>query len=279
MVHCAPQSWVSLRVMIDTTNTRRRALLGALATLLLTRTDGARAQFRVEAVRRLIGDAKVQAGGLVLDLPMLSEDGSSIPLTLTLRGDVPVSEANFIRSVHLFASRNPTPEVASFDLSPLMERVQLATRIRLNETQHVVAVARTSQGAVFVAEREVRITASGCVAQPGASPASQQMQVRVRSPAKVKPGAPAEVVTLISHPMETGLATDAAGKTPPQRIIRTFEASFAGTMLLKATFHRSMAANPYLRFNFLPKGGGKLDLKWTEDSGRTAQYSGEIAVG
>jgi sulfur-oxidizing protein SoxY len=261
--------------------TNRRRLLGASGALglLLLAPRGAQAQARerVEAVRKLIGDARVQSG-LLLDLPMLSEDGSSVPLTLTLRDDVAVSDASFIRSLHLFASRNPSPEVASFELAPLMGRLQLSTRIRLNETQHVIAVARTSQGVVLVAEREVRITTSGCIGRPGGAEGGQEMQVRVRMPPKLKAGAPAEVVTLISHPMETGLVADASGKMPPQRIIRSFEANYAGSPLLKATLHRSLAANPYLRFAFTPKGAGKLEMKWTEDGGRSTQYAGEIQL-
>jgi sulfur-oxidizing protein SoxY len=257
----------------------RRTLLAAADAALLAPLANARAQARdrVEAVRKLIGDARPQTSGLVLDLPMLSEDGSSVPLTVTLRNDVPLSDASFIRSLHLFAARNPSPEIASFELAPAMGRVQISTRVRLNETQHVIAVARLSQGAVLVAEREVRITTSGCLARSGGAE-GPEMQVRVRLPPKAPPGVPVEVVTLITHPMETGLATDAGGKTPPERIIRSFEASFAGSPLLRATLHRSMAANPYLRFAFTPKAAGRLELRWTEDGGRSAQYAGEIAL-
>lgn len=259
---------------------RRRTLLAGLGTLLAARFGDASAQARerVEAVRKLLAGAKVEPGGLSLDLPMLSEDGSSISLTLAPRADLAITEANYIRSVHLFASRNPTAEIASYELSPLMGRFQLTTRVRLNETQHVIAVARTSQGVVYAAEREVRITTSGCLARPSGAEGGQEMQVRVRLPGKVAAGSPAEVITMVSHPMDTGLAQDDKGRTIAQRIIRAFDANFAGAPLIRGSYHRSLAANPYLRFTFAPKAAGRLELKWTEDTGKTAQYAGDIAV-
>jgi len=262
-------------------STRRQVIIAGVGALALARFGAAQAQARdrIEAVRKLIGGAKVETTGLVLDLPMLSEDGSSISLSLAPRADFPLGEASHIRSVHLFAARNPTAEIASYELSPLMGRFQLSTRIRLNETQHVIAVARTSQGVLYAAEREVRITTSGCLARPSGAEGGSEMQVRVRLPQKLKVGAPAEVITMISHPMDTGLAPDANGKTIPQRIIKSFEANYAGAPLIRATYYRSLAANPYLRFVFAPKGAGRLEMKWIEDSGKSAQYSGDIAVG
>ena len=260
---------------------RRRMLLAGAAAPLLgsVGTAGAQIRERIEAVRRLIGGAAVQTSGLVLDLPALSEDGSSVPLGVSLSPLVVVSEANHLRSLHLFAARNPTPEIASWEFSPVIGRLQLSTRIRLNETQQVIAVARTSQGQVYVAEREVRITASGCLARPSGAEGGQEMQVRVRLPGKVAAGGTAEVVTLISHPMDTGLAQDDKGRTIAQRIIRAMDVNFAGAPLIRGTYHRSLSANPYLRFAFTAKTPGRIEIRWTEDTGRSAQYAGEIQTG
>lgn len=260
---------------------RRRMLLAGAAAPLLGSAAVAQAQMRdrIEAVRRLVGGATVQTSGLVLDLPALSEDGSSVPLGVSLTAQLPVSEANHMRTLHLFAARNPTPEIASWEFSPAIGRLQLSTRIRLNETQHVIAVARTSQGQVYVAEREVRITASGCLARPSGAEGGQEMQVRVRLPGKLAAGGTAEIVTLITHPMDTGLAQDEKGRTIAQRIIRAMDVNFAGVPLMRGTFHRSLSANPYLRFAFTPKSGGRIDIRWTEDTGRSVQYAGEIQAG
>jgi sulfur-oxidizing protein SoxY len=152
------------------------------------------------------------------------------------------------------------------------------TRVRLNESQAVIAVARTNKGAVLATSRDIRITQSGCLVRADTYESTAEMQARVRVPEKTAPGAPAEVLTLINHPMETGLREGPDGKILPQRIIRSFETTLDGQPVLKATLYRSLAANPYLRFYVAPKASGKLAFKWTEDTGRTAERSATIVV-
>ena len=260
--------------------TRREALLlgaSGLALVALTTSAWAQAWERLEAARKVVGDAKPQTDGLVLELPLVSEDGSTVPLTV--RAESPMTDDSYIQSIHLFATRNPSPEIAEFEFTPLAGIAQVATRVRLNETQTVIAVARTNKGVVLTASREVRITVSGCFSRADTYETSQEMQARVRLPEKAQAGKPAEVLTLINHPMETGLREGADGKVLPQRIIETFETTIDGVPVLKATLHRSLSANPYLRFYVAPKASGKIAFKWTEDTGRVAEQSTTLSVG
>jgi len=262
---------------------RRAALrlgtgLGAagLALVFLAPAASARPWERLGAARKVIGDAPVATEGLELELPLVSEDGSSIPLTV--RAASPMTADDHVSEIHLFAAANPTPEIATFRLSPLAGRAQIMTRIRLNESQTVIAIARTSAGKLLAAARDVRVTVSGCMMRADAGPAVTPMQARVRAPQRARKGEPAEVLTLINHPMETGLRRDAQGELIPQRIIETFEASMDGAPALSARLYRSLAANPYIRFFIAPQTSGELSLRWREDSGRTAEHSASIAV-
>jgi sulfur-oxidizing protein SoxY len=260
---------------------RREALaLGASGAALLAWSGNALAQAsgweRVEAVRKAIGDAKPVTSGLALELPLVSEDGSSVQLSV--RADSPMTDDSYVRSIQLFAARNPSPEVAEFEFSPRAGLAQVTTRVRLNESQTVFAVARTNKNVVYLAARDIRITTSGCLVRADTYETSNEMQARVRTPPKWEAGKPNEVLTLINHPMETGLREGADGKIVPQRIIRAFEATLDGEPVFKATLHRSLAANPYLRFHVAPKANGKLAFKWTEDTGRVAEQGATIAV-
>jgi sulfur-oxidizing protein SoxY len=260
--------------------TRREALLlgaSGLALVALTTSAWAQAWERLEAARKIVGDAKPQTDGLVLELPLVSEDGSTVPLTV--RAESPMTDDSYIQSIHLFATRNPSPEIAEFELTPRAGLAHITTRIRLNETQTVIAVARTNKNVVLTASREVRITTSGCFSRADTYATSQEMQARVRLPEKAQAGKPAEVLTLINHPMETGLREGPDGKVLPQRIIETFETTIDGEPVLKATLHRSLSANPYLRFYVAPKASGEIAFKWTEDTGRVAEQSTTLAVG
>lgn len=229
----------------------------------------------IDVIRDSIGDAAVAREGLSLTLPLVAEDGSSVPMKVssTIAG-----QGARIQRLQIFAPSNPTPEVAVFEFGPDVPAVNLSTRIRLSESQTVVAVAHTEDGRVYVAERPVRVTTSGCVAPAQADP-SNEMRARVRVPKSWKPGAMEEILTMISHPMVTGLAQDTSGTTPPTRIIDRFEATLEGRPVVRAQFFRSLAANPYLKFEIAPQQSGDMNFVWTEDTGRQVELAESIRVG
>jgi sulfur-oxidizing protein SoxY len=267
--------------MIEPKINRRALQFGAAAFAVAALGGRAAAQAaaweRIEAARKIVGNAKPASGKLTLDLPLLSEDGSAV--ALTVRAESPMNAADHVRSIHLFASRNPSPEIAVFEFTPRAGLAQVGTRVRLNESQTVIAIARTSRDEVYLAERDIRITTSGCLVRADTYKSDQEMLPRVRVPANFVPGKPTELLTLISHPMETGLRAGPDGKILPQRIIRSLEAMLDGEAFFKAALYRSLAANPYLRFYVAPTASGKIAFKWTEDTGRVAEQAAAIAVG
>lgn len=248
---------------------RRRVLRvagGVLLSLMAMPRAHAQAWQQSEAVKLSIGKARVSGEGPQLTLPLVAEDGSSVPLKISTDGMGPLR----IARLDILAPGNPTPQVAEFALGHGINRLNLATRIRLSESQTVVAVAHTDDGRAYVSERAVRVTTSGCIA-PAQSDPGAEMKARVRMPKSWKPGMPDEVLTMISHPMVTGLAADASGNTPTTRIIERFEATLAGQPVLTARFFRSLAANPYLKFELSPEQPGEMRFQWTEDTGKTTE--------
>jgi sulfur-oxidizing protein SoxY len=112
------------------------------------------------ALDRVLAGRAAEEGGITLRLPAIAENGNSVPMTVTV--DSPMTAADHIRTIHVFAGRNPTPEVALFRLTPAMGRAQVETRIRLGETQDVIAVAETSTGRLMIGRAEVKVTIGGC---------------------------------------------------------------------------------------------------------------------
>lgn len=251
-------------------------LAGAVLSPALVWAQQAPAWQRLEAAKALVNNNVAQGELVKIDLPLVSEDGSSVPLSLV--ADKPLGDGVFIQHLDIFAPANPTPEIASFDLGPELSPLNMALRVRLSESQTVVVVARTNDGRAFVSERAIRITTSGCIAGTGAADASGDMKERVRLPKSFVAGQAAEVLTLISHPMVTGLVADAQGNTPKERIINQFGVTLDGAPLLKARFYRSMAANPYVRFMASPKAGGAMVFTWVEDTGRKTEHKAAIEV-
>lgn len=144
---------------------RRRALLaasvGTAVTTLLSPPVRATPQAMEAAIRAFTGGRAPLRGGVVLDIPELHESGNAVPVTVSV--DSPMTEQQHVRAIALFNERNPQPDVAVFHLSPRSGRARVVTRIRLGDTQQVVAVAQMSDGSFRSASAEVIVTLPACV--------------------------------------------------------------------------------------------------------------------
>jgi len=148
--------------------TRREALLlaagatmvAAGGVVLTAGTANADQKMVDEAVMKLIGDKKPADGKISFDLPQIAENGNTVPVGVTVES--PMTADNYVKTVHLFADGNPAPEVASLHFTPMSGKASAATRMRLAGTQNVVAVAEMSDGSVYRAQQEVKVTIGGC---------------------------------------------------------------------------------------------------------------------
>ena len=154
--------------IIEMTPLSRRELLklggaGALAlvsTALLPSLAQADANKFTEAIKKLIGDKPTRNGKIKLELPQIAENGKSVPMALEVES--PMTDENYVKSVHVLADGNPKPDVASFHFTPLSGRAKANTRLRLAKTQNIVAIAEMNDGSVFMAKSPVTVTIGGC---------------------------------------------------------------------------------------------------------------------
>jgi sulfur-oxidizing protein SoxY len=143
---------------------RRRDFLAAWAGFVAMLTGGiARAQSRefTEAFSKLAGDAKVQPGRVTLEIPRLADNGNSVPLKV--RVESPMSAADHVTSITLLSDRNPRPVLATFRFGPRAGHPVVSTRVRLNGSQRVTAIARMSDGSLWSAQAPVEVTESACL--------------------------------------------------------------------------------------------------------------------
>ncbi|MEE9209554.1 MAG: thiosulfate oxidation carrier protein SoxY [Kiloniellales bacterium] len=113
-----------------------------------------------EAMKARVGGAVAQAGRISLELPQIAENGNTVPIAIEV--DSPMTEQDYVKAVHVFAEQNPLPNVATFRFTPRSGRARAATRMRLLKTQNVVALAEMSDGSVYMASTEVKVTIGGC---------------------------------------------------------------------------------------------------------------------
>ena len=116
-----------------------------------------------EAIRQLIGEAPLEPGKVKLELPSIVENGNTVPLTVSVES--PMTEADHVQSIHIFNQKNPQPFVAAVHLGPRAGKAYVATRIRLADSQRVVAIARLSDGSFRSGSADVIVTLAACTEQ------------------------------------------------------------------------------------------------------------------
>ena len=143
---------------------RREFLYAAgagLAALVTVRPAEATPDEMKNAIRAVVGGAPVTRGRVKLELPPLSENGNAVPLTVSVES--PMTAAEHVRAIHVFTEKNPQPDVVSFRLGPRAGRARVSTRIRLADTQTVIAIGELSDGSFWSAETAVVVTLAACL--------------------------------------------------------------------------------------------------------------------
>ena len=148
--------------------TRRGLLLGAsrlaggVALASLIKIEGARAAETEmqSAIRKVVGESTIGSGRVALDVPPLVENGNSVPLSVTVES--PMTAADHVKAIHIFNEKNPQPNVASFRLGPRAGRADVSTRVRLSDSQKVVAIAEMSDGSFWSGSVDVVVTIAAC---------------------------------------------------------------------------------------------------------------------
>jgi sulfur-oxidizing protein SoxY len=132
--------------------------LGAVVTVKPASATPAEMQ---EAIRAVVGSTRITPGKVKIDLPPLIENGNAVPLTISV--DSPMTEAAHVRAVHVFTEKNPQPYVVSFHLGPRAGRARVATRMRLADSQNVVAVCELSDGSLWSDSAAIVVTLAACL--------------------------------------------------------------------------------------------------------------------
>jgi sulfur-oxidizing protein SoxY len=135
------------------------AVLGAVPIVSLRPAEATPATLAT-AIRNVVGEAVVRTGKVKLDLPPLVENGNTVPMTVSVAN--PMTADNYVKSIHVFNEKNPQPNVGNFYLGPHAGRAQVSTRIRLADSQRVVAIARLSDDSFWSASVDVIVTLAAC---------------------------------------------------------------------------------------------------------------------
>jgi sulfur-oxidizing protein SoxY len=81
---------------------------------------------------------------------------------MTVAVDSPMTEQSHVTDVLVVADGNPNGGVVTFHFTPMSGVAEANTRIRLARTQNVIVIAKTSDGGLYTASKEIKVTIGGC---------------------------------------------------------------------------------------------------------------------
>ena len=134
--------------------------LAAAGVMLAVRPVAAGLKETDMAIQKVIGGRQAKPGRITLEVPQIAENGNTVPISLNV--DSPMTKTDYVKAVHIFAEANPNPDVATFHFTPRSGKAYVSTRMRMLKTQNIVAVAEMSNGDVYMAKNEVKVTIGGC---------------------------------------------------------------------------------------------------------------------
>ncbi len=137
-------------------------MLGAGTAVTLIAADKGRAtpEEADAAIAKFTGGEAAEEGRIAIDLPEIAENGNTVPLSIAV--DSPMTTDDYVSEILIVSDGNPRPGIAKFHLTPMAGRAEAATRIRLNTTENVIVVAKTSTGKLYSARKLVKVTVGGC---------------------------------------------------------------------------------------------------------------------
>jgi sulfur-oxidizing protein SoxY len=152
-------------MMSETYSTRRQFLAITASTTIVAASvlaDPAHAtpDMLAAAIREVVGGAVVHTGKVKLEVPPLVENGNTVPITISVAS--PMTDADHVKSIHIFNEKNPQPNVGNFYLGLRAGRAQISTRIRLADSQKIVAIAKLSDGSFWSTTADVVVTLAAC---------------------------------------------------------------------------------------------------------------------
>lgn len=142
-------------------------LVGLAATLGAPREATAQASVQEQQIEldreidKLLKGVPIRPGRVRIDLPAVADNGNSVACTISV--DSPMSAADHVRTLHVWAARNPRPHVITAQFGPANPRARLDTRLRLGESQRLMAIAVMSDGSAWSGVADVTVLLSACV--------------------------------------------------------------------------------------------------------------------
>lgn len=208
--------------------------------------------------------------------PRRAESGAQVPVTLTVNQG---AAATPIKNVYIIVDANPIQLAATYHLTEQLGNLQLSTRIRMETDSYVRAIGESADGKLYMSAVTIR-AAGGCGGtvdgdDAAVKAAAGKIKLNVESPVTL--GAVTPATFIIKHPMRTGLQRDLVSQGfVPAFYIQKAAFTYNQQPLFSVDFGVGTSEDPYLRFDFIPKQAGTLEVKAEDNEGAFFNHHIEV---
>ncbi len=205
----------------------------------------------------LFGDRPVRDDSesvLELFVSPQAEDAAVVPVMVRTR--FMQTPQRFIRNIWIVVDENPSPFGVRFELTPLSGRADIETRVRMESSSPIRAVAELNDGSLWMSAKLV-VGAGGCsapVSKAGALRDLGRMKLRVEDQF-AEPGEPVLAQLNVMHPQFSGMASNV---TMEPHFVRQVDVYYGEARIMRAHVDFTISENPVFRFYFQPQGEADL---------------------
>jgi sulfur-oxidizing protein SoxY len=220
----------------------------------------------------LFGDREVHPeANDILQLFVRKRAESAAVVPVLIRARIDQTPERYIKHIYLVIDENPSPFGARFTLTPESGRADIETRVRLESSSPIRAVAELNDGTLWMQSAMV-YGAGGCSAPiPGGRDEENlgKMRLRVDNGFTSK-GEPVAAQLMIQHPQYSGMATNA---TIAPQFVRQVNVYYGDRLVMSADVDFTISENPSFRFYFLPTADGALRAEVVDSTGLRFEHA------
>lgn len=213
----------------------------------------------------LFGDREIHGHAtdvLQVFVSRLADDAAVVPVMV--RTHVNQTPERYIKHVYLIIDENPSPFGVKFTMTPESGRADVETRVRMENSSAIRAVAEMNDGSLWMDSAMV-FASGGCSAPVSGGEADSslgRMQLKIEDNFSAA-GEPVPAQLMIKHPQITGMSTNVILEP---HFVRHVNVYYADRLVMSADVDFTISENPVFRFYFLPDGDGELRAEIVDSS-------------
>lgn len=214
----------------------------------------------------------------MLDLPILAEDGSAVPIRVAVAH--PMEPDHYIRSIEVVLPTDPVPYKGRFVFTPANGQAWVAFQMRSGIGGVVKAVAECTRHGRFEGTRELRVVEGGCTTAPDKIARERLGNPMLRLPRSVKAGEVVEVRAKVDHNSYTGLALKNGRfvREIPEFYVKQMLVYLGDDKVSEFQMTSAVSPNPLIRFPLKANQGGTLRVMFVNNEGQRWEVSHPLGL-